>query len=46
MVESLLDEGFGVNDRLQHDWTPLHFAANKGHLVMAKWLISKGANVN
>lgn len=45
VVESLFDEGFGVNGRLQADWTPLHVAANAGQLAMATWLISKGAEV-
>lgn len=45
-VESLFDEGFGVDARLQADWTPLHVAANAGQLAMATWLISIGAEIN
>jgi ankyrin repeat protein len=46
VVESLFDEGFSVNDRLQVDWTPLHIVAKAGQVAMARWLISKGAELN
>jgi excisionase family DNA binding protein len=46
LVESLFDEGFSVDDRLLHDWTPLHVAAKAEQLALATWLISKGAEVN
>ncbi|XP_014233563.1 tonsoku-like protein [Trichogramma pretiosum] len=45
-VEKLLAEGHPVDVRDNTGWTPLHEAANFGHVEIAKLLLNAGASVN
>ncbi|XP_018574498.1 uncharacterized protein LOC108913430 [Anoplophora glabripennis] len=44
-LQFLLKQG-GLNIKDYLGRTPLHFAANKGHLKMVKFLVEQGANIN
>ncbi|QOJ78899.1 ankyrin repeat domain-containing protein [Infirmifilum lucidum] len=45
-VKELLDRGADVNTRDKYGWTPLHYAADGGHLEVARLLLDRGADVN
>lgn len=45
-VEALLAAGVPVDAPARYGQTPLYFAAEKGHLAVARRLIERGANVN
>lgn len=45
-VWSLISKGADVNIRNEVQCTPLHYAAEHGHLIVAELLIAKGADVN
>ncbi|OAD56028.1 Tonsoku-like protein [Eufriesea mexicana] len=45
-VQKLLDSGHSTNVRDHFGWTPLHEAANHGHMQIAKLLLKYGADVN
>jgi len=47
-VEALLNKGANVNarDSLRDNWTPLHWAAYKGHEAVAVLLVRRGADVS
>ncbi|MCL4171126.1 UNVERIFIED_CONTAM: hypothetical protein GTU68_020088, partial [Idotea baltica] len=45
MMRLLVHYGADVNAQDSEKWTPLHAAATCGHLHLAKFLISKGANL-
>ena len=45
-AELCLDNGADMNTRKSKETTPLHIAATKGNLDMAKLLISRGVGVN
>ncbi|XP_059489715.1 uncharacterized protein LOC132204878 [Neocloeon triangulifer] len=38
--------GFGLGEKGKHEKTALHWAAQKGHLHVAKFLLSMGADIN
>jgi predicted RNA-binding Zn-ribbon protein involved in translation (DUF1610 family) len=47
LVSQCLDKGININVRdSEHGRTPLHFAAEKGHASMVKFLLGRGANPN
>jgi len=46
VVELLLARGADVNARENSGWTPLLWAANKGHVKLAEMLLARGADVN
>ncbi len=46
IVEVLLEEGAGVNAQDKGGITPLHYAANHGHIKIVKLLLKNEANVN
>ncbi len=45
-VDALLAAGAPVNAPARYGQTPLYYAAEKGHLAVAKRLVERGANVN
>ncbi|WP_265039233.1 ankyrin repeat domain-containing protein [Wolbachia endosymbiont (group A) of Yponomeuta plumbellus] len=45
-VKSLISRNANVNNRDKYSWTPLHWAAYKGHLEVAEFLVKKGADIN
>ncbi|WP_341811169.1 ankyrin repeat domain-containing protein [Wolbachia endosymbiont (group A) of Oxytorus armatus] len=45
-AEGLVSRNANVNTRDKYSWTPLHWAAYKGHLEVAEFLVKKGADVN
>ncbi|HWN45401.1 MAG TPA: PQQ-binding-like beta-propeller repeat protein [Thermoanaerobaculia bacterium] len=45
-VDALLAAGVPVDAPARYGQTPLYFAAEKGHLAVAKRLVERGANVN
>ena len=45
-VRRLLDAGADVNARTRYDSTPLFFAADRGHVEVARLLIERGADLN
>lgn len=45
-IRELLTGGVNVNVNDDHEWTPLHVAALKGHVQVAEFLIQRGADVN
>jgi outer membrane protein assembly factor BamB len=45
-VQALLDAGVAVDAPARHGNTPLLFAADKGHLDVARLLVARGADVN
>ena len=45
-IEALLAAGAPVDAPARYGQTPLYFAAEKGHLAVAKRLVERGANVN
>ena len=46
MVSCLLEQGANKDKADKDGWTPLHWAARKGHLAIAKLLMSYGADLN
>ena len=46
VVRSLINQGYSVNVRDNNGWTPLHEAANHGHVEICKLLIENGAKVD
>ena len=46
MAEYLLSKGARVDPPDRSGSTPLHAAAENGHMLMVRWLLEKGANVN
>ncbi|MCE9561234.1 MAG: ankyrin repeat domain-containing protein [Planctomycetes bacterium] len=46
VVVYLLDKGADVNTADDHGYTPLHFAAEKGHLDVVKRLVKAGAKLD
>jgi outer membrane protein assembly factor BamB len=45
-VDALLASGVPVDAPARYGQTPLYFAAEKGHLAVARRLVERGANVN
>ncbi|WP_264686539.1 ankyrin repeat domain-containing protein [Wolbachia endosymbiont (group B) of Rhopobota naevana] len=45
-VKSLISRNANVNTRDKYSWTPLHWAAYKGHLEVAEFLVKKAADIN
>ncbi|XHF99508.1 hypothetical protein AWENTII_003009 [Aspergillus wentii] len=45
-AEAILDAGADVCATDTHNWTPLHWACSRNHLLVADLLVQKGANVN
>ncbi|XP_046607521.1 tonsoku-like protein isoform X1 [Neodiprion virginianus] len=45
-VQKLIDDGHPTDIRDNFGWTPLHEAANHGHVEIAKLLLNAGADVN
>lgn len=45
-IEALLASGVPVDAPARYGQTPLYFAAEKGHLAVARRLVERGANVN
>ena len=45
-VRTLIAAGADVNEKSQDNFSPLHWAAEKGRTEIARLLIEKGANVN
>lgn len=45
-VLQLLEEGITISTQDENNWTPLHWAINKGYNNLARILIDKGADVN
>jgi hypothetical protein len=43
-VKVLLDQGLAVDTKFRYDRTPLSFAADRGHVEVAKLLLERGAN--
>ena len=46
MVRYLLEQGANRDNTSREGWTPLHIAAEKGHLETAKLLMVYGADLN
>ena len=46
VVRSLINQGYSVNVRDNNGWTPLHEAANHGHVEICKLLVENGAKVD
>ncbi|MCA7010493.1 ankyrin repeat domain-containing protein [Wolbachia endosymbiont of Tribolium confusum] len=46
IIEFFLSKGVGINDTDKQGYTPLHYAAWRGRLEVAKFLIEKGADMN
>ncbi len=44
-IRDLLDVGCPIDARANMDWTALHWAAYMGHLGVARFLISRGADI-
>ena len=45
VVKYLLDRGIGINEPDSNGWLPIHFAAAKGKLDIARLLLQKGTNL-
>lgn len=45
-IKYLLENGFGINEKLENGQTALHFACDMGNVELVKFLIEKGADVN
>ncbi len=45
IVKKYIDRGVSVNE-LSFGWSPLQIAATKGHLVLFKYLLAHGADIN
>ncbi|MHC4239177.1 MAG: ankyrin repeat domain-containing protein, partial [Planctomycetota bacterium] len=45
-AKRLVSEGTDPNGKLQHGFTPLHWAVQENHIEIAKFLINQGADVN
>ena len=35
-----------INEKNEYGWTPLHFAADKGHLRVVEYLVNQKADIN
>nr|WP_246198629.1 ankyrin repeat domain-containing protein [Wolbachia endosymbiont of Ctenocephalides felis wCfeJ] len=46
IIEFLLSKEVGVNDTDKQGYTPLHYAAWRGRLEVARFLIEKGSDIN
>jgi len=47
IVKMLLAKNIQIKDDADiYGWTPMHFAANNGHLAMIKFLAEKGSDIN
>ena len=42
----MISQGANINDRNKYDISPLHYAADEGHLEIVKLLISQGADID
>jgi len=41
-----VDGGADINAKTPSGWTPLHYAARRGHYKVVELLLAKGADVN
>ncbi len=46
MVKKFVEEDAANANYKSFSWSPIQMAANKGHIEVAKYLISKGAEIN
>lgn len=46
IIKLIIDSGYDINVRDVNGWTPLHYAARKGNIVIVGELIRKGALLN
>lgn len=47
IVKMLLAKNIQIKDDANiYGWTPMHFAANNGHLAMIEFLVKKGSDIN
>ena len=45
-VRELVERGADVSAAGNYGWTPLHVAAEEGHLNIAQFLVDRGADVS
>ena len=46
MLVFLIENGSDIHPKNRFDWSPLHLAAQEGHLSVVEYLINKKADVN
>ena len=46
MAQYLLDQGADVESAKNDGWTPLHIAAEKGHMEVIIFMVSRGAQAD